>query len=145
MHNLEYYGIDPEEFAHKLQHKAASSTAGKYSLEREHLCCWYLLIFVVVVAGAGVIVVLNVIYYMAELVFRSTRQITHGDWLLRGRYFTILPSRSIRFFLGPLRFGGKILNSNKRKLGIFIQIFRTMECAWTLLLVFFKAVYLNTQ
>ena len=104
-----------------------------------------LLIFVVVVAGAGVIVVLNVIYYMAELVFRSTRQITHGDWLLRGRYFTILPSRSIRFFLGPLRFGGKILNSNKRKLGIFIQIFRTMECAWTLLLVFFKAVYLNTQ
>ena len=35
-----------------------------------------LLIFVVVVAGAGVIVVLNVIYYMAELIVRSTRQIT---------------------------------------------------------------------
>ena len=29
VHNLEYYGIDPAEFAHKLQLKAASSTAGK--------------------------------------------------------------------------------------------------------------------
>ena len=33
------------------------------------------------------------IYYMAELVFRSIRQITHAEWLLRGRYFIILPSR----------------------------------------------------
>ena len=48
------------------------------------------------------------IYYMAELVFRSIRQITHAEWLLRGRYFIILPSRWIRFFLGPLSFSGKI-------------------------------------
>ena len=34
---------------------------------------------------------------MTELVFRAIRKITHADWLLRGRYFTIL-----RFFLGPL-------------------------------------------
>ena len=47
-------------------------------------------------------------YYMPELIFRSIRQITHADWLLRGRVD---------------------LNSNNRKLGIFIQIFQTMECA----------------
>ena len=30
----------------------------------------------------------NIYYYMAELIFRSIRQITHVDWLLRSRYFT---------------------------------------------------------
>ena len=50
---------------------------------------------------------------MTELVFKSIHQITHADWLLRGRYFTILTSRSIRFFLRPLSFGGKISKSNR--------------------------------
>ena len=50
---------------------------------------------------------------MTELIFRSIRQITHADWSLRGRYITILTSRSRRFFLRPLSFGGKISKSNR--------------------------------
>ena len=45
-------------------------------------------------------------YYMAKLVFRSIRQITHADWLLRSIFYDIdLPVNTL--FFGQLSFGGK--------------------------------------
>ena len=37
-------------------------------------------------------------YYMAKLVFRSIRQITHADWLLRSIFYDIVLPVNTLFF-----------------------------------------------
>lgn len=51
---------------------------------------------------------INIHYYMAELVFRSVRKIMHSDCLLNSPTFYDIRTVQYAFYSGPIRIGGKI-------------------------------------
>ena len=70
---------------------------------------------------------------MAKFILLSVRKITHADWLLNDRDFTVLTAWLIQFLFRTDKFGGKIFELILMKFRDRInQRFRVMECAGTL-------------
>ena len=87
---------------------------------------------------------------MAELVFQSLRKIRHADWLPKGLIvYDDEPIFPIRFLSRSGEFWRENLeadfNETEGELSICIEIFRTIKCAETLVVLLFKVNYIKVQ